>query len=1023
MILVGRVEAATVEGDAQCMWFDHTTPTGRVSCLLKLVWLKAYVALQVFKELISLVYTFAEYLVFEVYQLAFARHRVLSLEAQAFLDLIMMSLCLWFFYRILAHMCRSIGKIFRPYQLIKKMTDKKPEYIGKRYDEKKERWVTDFIINGETHTIIHNAVDVDDHRDMTNQAIADEMALPGSTLYPSSKRNVGAICVEESETEGPIGLRVIGLFWRSDDYLVTAAHVANVVANGTSKVFLVGVEEYKRDKCRLRYKNPLAVDTDLFDLDANLNPDDSIDVFIIKMNPKHWSFLAVGASSTAKESCYGQVVSAVGFNSDGLLMTSPGKTLAGSGVSELWHTATTHPGFSGAPLYCGKHVVGIHTGHADGHNRAVRVEAVLRLVKTGEEASESFEIEEEDAREIKIGGRRATVRELDDGALVAEFRNGAVRFFDDDDVEEYRTKLERRDEMLQAEMRDRQELEKVIEAKIQACKMRPGSWLEPLPVNASWADESAPTQQNEVAVVPEKVPDSGVYVAEQKKSVHVQSPMAMVPEVVAYLESKAEELEKIGYEPHKYVMPESTYETEETSVRKHLELYELNCNTVTRPPTAEELKRAHKIMMVRLQHLRFPVKKGYKSKANIASIIDSNRVKDKKSPGYPYKEMGLATNEQVIKRYGVEGFADLVLQQWDDDYEYAQFAKAGAEKASKIDKGMQRVVSSHPLHKLVKNHALFGALAERTLTQWRKSPVKYAFNPLQAGHIEHLRKTLGPGKKWESDKPTWDYSFYAWFYDAIQEIVKELAVAGVDVTPEEMIEYSLEVEKEFQSVKKAKAFRCSNGKVYATKRDGIMKSGWFLTIFCNSVAQDLLDVLIFIRAGMTDDEIINLPMVAGGDDVLRSAPKNLTVVRYNELARELGFETTVKEIDSFEGSEFFSSQFFEENGVLTFVPQRFSKCVKHLSATSVENLSGALISHMQNYCWVDEKFRFFERMFVEFTNTHPDLFDYGQLVPQRMLQYKVLGVESSFSKLKKPKNVKGKENVELNLSCGCCNQN
>jgi len=385
--------------------------------------------------------------------------------------------------------------------------------------------------------------------------------------------------------------------------------------------------------------------------------------------------------------------------------------------------------------------------------------------------------------------------------------------------------------------------------------------------------------------------------------------------------------------------------------------------------------------------------------------------------------MGLATNEQVIKRYGVEGFTDLVLQQWDDDYEYALFAKAGAEKANKIENEMQRVVYNHPLNKLVKNHALFGSLAERALTQWRKSPVKYAFNPLLAGHIEHLRKHLGPVKLWESDKPTWDYSFYSWFYDSIQELVKELAVAGIDVTPEEMAEYRLDVEREFQSVKKSKAFRCSNGTVYAAKQDGAMKPGWFLTIFCNSVAQDLLDVLIFIRAGMTDSEIVDLPMAAGGDDVLRSAPKNLSVENYNVLARELGFQTTVKEIDSFEGSEFFSSQFFEENGVLTFVPKRFSKCIKNLSATSVENLSGALISHMQNYCWVDEKFRFFERMFVEFTSKYPELFDYSQIIPQRMLQYKVLGVESSFSKLKKPKGVKGKENAEHKMLCGCCDQN
>ena len=177
----------------------------------------------------------------------------------------------------------------------------------------------------------------------------DEMALPGSDLYPSRKMPVGAICVLSGDNE----MRVVGCFWRYQDLLVTALHVASAVNAGVADVYLVGLKVGAKGICRLDETTAEFVDPSIFNPDDNLNFHTELDLFAVRLSPALWSKIKGVEKATVARSKYGQVITAVGFSSN-TMMTSAGKTLQGSGIVELWHTASTNKGFSGAPVFAGR---------------------------------------------------------------------------------------------------------------------------------------------------------------------------------------------------------------------------------------------------------------------------------------------------------------------------------------------------------------------------------------------------------------------------------------------------------------------------------------------------------------------------------------------------------------------------------------------------------------------------------------------------------------------------------------------
>jgi hypothetical protein len=254
-----------------------------------------------------------------------------------------------------------------------------------------------------------------------------------------------------------------------------------------------------------------------------------------------------------------------------------------------------------------------------------------------------------------------------------------------------------------------------------------------------YADESAPmptavpglTQEVAAEVVTKvKALRRGVLRLPRQAQVHSTKTPAEVAEVTEYLDSNSAALEKLGYDASKYKYPEITSTIEATSVVKHLELYHDRLMTLTKPPTVKEGDRAVMIVSEMMRHNRFQPDAGWRSRGRILEVIDSSAIKDSKSPGHPYQSAGHATNAQVLKSFTKEGFAELVEREWDTpEIEVKCIVKGEPTKIAKLERDMPRIVTCMPLHKTVKNNCVFAPLNEALVGGWKKSPVKYSFNP------------------------------------------------------------------------------------------------------------------------------------------------------------------------------------------------------------------------------------------------------------------------------------------------------
>jgi len=171
-----------------------------------------------------------------------------------------------------------------------------------------------------------------------------------------------------------------------------------------------------------------------------------------------------------------------------------------------------------------------------------------------------------------------------------------------------------------------------------------------------------------------------------------------------------------------------------------------------------------------------------------------------------------------------------------------------------------------------------------------------------------------------------------------------------------------------------------------------------LTIFVNSLSQLAFDLLVKIRMGYTDEQILakDMTIIAGGDDTLQTFPDNFDLDKYVKIAGELGFKLDFKVHDSFEGCEFFSTVFTTTSaGILQYKPVRFTKHIEKLKRVKSDDIAPALASAMINYCWDEPKFNFFHKMYRTLRQSSPAKFPLSLLKNYQYLRYVSKGFESA----------------------------
>jgi hypothetical protein len=793
----------------------------------------------------------------------------------------------------------------------------------------------EFVLNGELVTVPAMPEEPKLRR--------EEMALPGSDFYPSANKQVGCIMVATEDTE----LTIVGCFFRIGDYLITANHVANAVSAGVADVYLVHHKEGRRGTRNLDLTNVVKMDKGSFELEHNCIKGKE-DAYATLLSQRMWSRIGISEVSVRLASQHNQMVSAVGFI-NGILMTSSGRTTEGGPV-EIYHTASSLPGFSGSALYSGRCVVGMHVGADLNRNVAIRIEYIrFHLPRKNESNStEGDEYEEFDRQD----GRDYKREEHENFVTYYDQKSGRVKYEEWSDNES--------------------------ESDYDANKR---SYMK----NYGYRDESNPLPT-----------PSGIIKLPNKKPVHCNTCPTVSKEADDYLTSHKDELGELGHDPSKYVWPVINKETEEKSVINHLKLYIERKGNAT-PVPVKIRKRAARLVVEKMQANRYEMPVNYKSTQNLERILNSSLIKMDRSPGHPYQEQGLMTNGAVLKHYG-SGFVQIVQEKWEseEDLDLKIFLKGDPQKGAKIDADMPRIITGMPVHETVKDQAIFENFRQSMVANWKDSPVKYPFSPLLPGHIKHLADGFKGRSVYESDKPCWDFQCFDFVFEAITYVIQELAVPPEDATQELVDEYMKDVRDSINKKCSHAVYRCTNGKCFKSSLDGIMKSGSLFTIDGNSIGQLFVDYLIKSILGWTDEQILGEEIVVGGDDVLQTFPEDFDQATYLEVGRSLGFDLTEFKVNkSFDGCEFFSNIFTLREGVWNFTPARFTKHIEKLRTVPLKDLAGALSSHMMNHCWNAKIYNFFRKMYMHLRKDHPTEFPLKLVVTQRQLQYKVLGVETS----------------------------
>ena len=321
------------------------------------------------------------------------------------------------------------------------------------------------------------------------------------------------------------------------------------------------------------------------------------------------------------------------------------------------------------------------------------------------------------------------------------------------------------------------------------------------------------------------------------------------------------------------------------------------------------------------------------------------------------------------------------------------FIKGEPHKKEKLNNGMLRIIAGMPLHKTAKNHAVFETF-QAALANWENSPIMKGWSPVKPGHVRGLANRFKNRKPHSSDKPNWDFLAFKWVFEAFAEVVIELSECPEDMSQAEYDDWQHDVRSCVAEVSSKGRYRCSNGKIFASLWEGIVKSGWLLTFDFNSVAQLLVDVAVLVRMGICDDDILSYTIVVGGDDVIQSFCDGFDTDKYLSVAKEFGFPLSEFEVtDTFEGCEFFSTRFIKVHGIWAYKPERFTKHIENLRTVKIGDLAGALCSHMRNHVWDGPKFDFFHKMYLSFRKKYPNEFPLSRLEKRQAIQFQVAGYE------------------------------
>lgn len=206
-------------------------------------------------------------------------------------------------------------------------------------------------------------------------------------------------------------------------------------------------------------------------------------------------------------------------------------------------------------------------------------------------------------------------------------------------------------------------------------------------------------------------------------------------------------------------------------------------------------------------------------------------------------------------------FADLLQGKPSAD-DIQLFVKQEVHKKSKVAEGRYRLISSVSLVDQMVDRILFGPIQKNMLKTVGETPCMAGWSPLMGGYrLMNGRFT----KPFAVDRRAWDWTVPPWIVDAWERILIRLCVLPFPG-------WEGLVRTRFKALFDRAIFRTRDG--FRVRGPGrcVMKSGCYLTILLNSIAQTLMHVAASRRLGWNPRANVPWSM---GDDTIQEEPEDI----------------------------------------------------------------------------------------------------------------------------------------------------
>lgn len=264
------------------------------------------------------------------------------------------------------------------------------------------------------------------------------------------------------------------------------------------------------------------------------------------------------------------------------------------------------------------------------------------------------------------------------------------------------------------------------------------------------------------------------------------------------------------------------------------------------------------------------------------------------------------------------------------------FVKQEPHKVEKLEQGRLRLIMSVSLIDSLVDRLLFMRLAYRVVRNYHKTNIMVGWTPVMGGY-RHLGMMF-PGKTISIDKKAWDWSVPRWLLERVMYVI-------LDLCPDAPEWWRTAVVTRFACLFDEPQFIFPDGALGTQERPGVMKSGCYLTIIINSIAQLLLHEMAVhgLELGDAADPIIVL-----GDDSLQRWFARWK--EYVKFLQKLGF---VVEVQEHEKECEFAGFTFNGNYKPAYVKKHLFQ-LEHLPINEREIASQTLQNYQHLYYFVPE---------------------------------------------------------------------